>query len=63
MDDLARLKSIRQGGKTRGKAQIRRLEEGGKTRGYEVEYHDGRTEAVVRPETIRRRLSISGRDE
>lgn len=63
MTDLEKLRSIRQGGKTKGKARVRRLTEGGKVRGVEVDYHDGRTEAMVRPEPVRYRLSISGRDQ
>ena len=59
LDDLEKLRSIRQGGKTKGKAKLRRLREEGKTRGLEVEYQDGRVETVVRPETVRVKLSVS----
>lgn len=59
LDDLEKLRSIRQGGKTRGKARIRPLEDGGKVRGFEVDYHDGRMEGVVRPDTIKLKLSVS----
>lgn len=45
--DLEKLRSIRQGGKTKGKAKVKTLTEGGKVRGFEVEHHDGRVEAVV----------------
>lgn len=63
LDDLEKLRSIRQGGKTKGQARIRPLTEGGKVRGFEVDYHDGRMEGVVRPETIRMRLSVSTQEE
>lgn len=59
MTDLEKLRSIRQGGKTKGKARIRKLTEDGKVHGVEVDYHDGRMEAVVRPEPIRAKFSIS----
>lgn len=63
MTDLEKLRSIRQGGKTKGKARVRKLSDNGKTTGYEVDYHDGRTEAVVRPEAINYKFSISGRND
>lgn len=61
--DIEKLRTIRQGGKTKGKARVRQLSERGKVRGYEVDYHDGRTEAVVRPAPLRAKFSISGRDD
>lgn len=63
LDDLEKLRSIRQGGKTKGKARIRKLSDRGKTTGYEVDYSDGRTAAVVKPDPIRVRMSLSGRDD
>lgn len=61
-DDLERLRSIRQGGRTKGKARVRALSGEGKIRGFEVDYHDGRTAAVVRPQPIRAKISISGEE-
>lgn len=46
-------------GKTKGKVRVRPLRDGQKVRGFEVDYHDGRTEAVVRPDTIKLKLSVS----
>lgn len=59
LDDIEKLRSIRQGGRTKGKARIRPLSEAGKVRGFEVDYHDGRMEGVVRPDTIKLKLSVS----
>lgn len=59
MSELERLRSIGHL-KTQGKAQIKALKTQGKTRGYEVEYRDGRVESVMRPSTVKRRISISG---
>jgi hypothetical protein len=58
-DDLERLRSIGYL-RTRGQAQVKKLVEEGKSRGYEVEYRDGRVEAVVRPEPVKKSFSISG---
>lgn len=59
LDDLEKLRTIRQGGKTKGKARVRKLSEGGKVRAVEVDYQDGRVEAVVRPGPISAKFSIS----
>lgn len=63
LDDLEKLRSIRQGGKTKGKARVRPLAEGGRVRGFEVDYHDGRMEGVVRPDTIEMKFSVSTQEE
>jgi hypothetical protein len=63
LDNLEKLRSIRQGGKTKGKARVRQLSEGGRVRGYEVDYGDGRRAAVVRPDTIQAKFSISRQEE
>lgn len=57
--DLDKLRSIGFRGKTAGQARIRRLEGEGKTTGFEVDYNDGRVEAIVRPGTIRVTTSLS----
>lgn len=44
--------------KTKGMAKVTPLVEDGKTRGFEVEYRDGRKQAVVQPETVRHVLSL-----
>ena len=62
MIDLEKLRTVGHL-RTQGKAQVRRLSEGGKNRGFQVEYGDGRSEAIVRPETIRRKFSISRVEE
>jgi hypothetical protein len=58
MDDLEKFRSIRQGGKTSGKVRVTDLTEKGKVRGFEVEYGDGRRQAVVNPDTVRYALSL-----
>lgn len=58
MTDLDRLRTIRQGGKTRGKVNVKKLEDRGKTTGFQIEYHDGRVEGVVRPDAVKYRLSL-----
>jgi len=60
--DLTRLRSVGHV-RTKGQAQVQRLVEGGKTRGFEVSYGDGRQEAIVRPETVRARFSVSRQEE
>lgn len=44
--------------RTKGQARVAPLVEKGQIRGYEIEYRDGRTEAVVRPETVRYKMSL-----
>jgi hypothetical protein len=56
---LEKFRTIRQGGKTKGKARVRKLSEDGKVRAIEVDYADGRKEAVVRPGPIRANVSIT----
>lgn len=41
------------------KVRVRKLEERGRTTGYQVDYGDGRTAAVVRPDTIRASISVT----
>lgn len=53
--DLEKLRSVGFVGKTRGKSRVRRLE-GGKA--IEIDHPDGRVEAIVRPDTVRRTVSI-----
>lgn len=57
-DDLERLRSIRQGGKTKGMVRVETLKEDGKVRGFQIEHADGRKEAVVRPDAVKYKLSI-----
>ena len=61
-DDLARLRSVRQGGRTDGTARVRDLVDGstGRVTCHEVDYADGRQAAVVRPDTVRQSVSIGG---
>lgn len=56
--DLEKMRSVRQGGKTKGMVNLTTLTEGGKTRGFQVEYSDGRIEGVVRPEAVEYKLSL-----
>jgi hypothetical protein len=59
--DLDKLRSINLGGKHRDDSRVRVLKSDvdGHTTGYEVDYQDGRVEAVVRPAPIRASQSIS----
>lgn len=52
------MRTIRQGGKTKGMVNLTTLREGGKTRGFQVEYSDGRIEGVVRPDAVEYKLSL-----
>lgn len=56
--DLDKLRSVRQGGKTAGKARVRELTDGDRVTGFEVDHADGRKSAVVRPQTVRQKVSI-----
>lgn len=63
MRDLDKWRSIGLVGRTRGQVRLRPLREGDRLRGAEIDHPDGRTEAVVRPDVIRHRLSISGEED
>lgn len=57
--DRDKLRSIRQGGKTAGNARIRPLEgERDLRRGYQIESQDGRVGVVVRPRTLKTKVSV-----
>lgn len=60
--DLEKMRSINFGGRTTGKSRMRSLHdpESGRTTGFEIDHPDGSQEAVVRPETIRETVSLSG---
>jgi hypothetical protein len=51
--DLERLRSINQGGRTAGLVKVE-----SQGSGERIHYADGRIEAVVRPPTVRRTVSI-----
>lgn len=57
--DLDKLRSINSGGRTRGTVRVRELTNtDDRTRaGFEIDYADGRQEAVVRPPTTRGRVN------
>lgn len=56
--DLEKLRSVGQTGKHRGQSRVRELEAEGRTTGFEIDHPDGRKEAVVRPATVRQKVSI-----
>lgn len=59
--DLEKLRSINFGGKTRDQSRVRahKSDDDGHITGYEIDYHDGRVEAVVRPGPVNVTESIS----
>lgn len=56
--DLEKLRSIRVGGRHKGQAKVTPLVDEGRTTGKQIEYGDGRVEAVVQPATVRSKVSL-----
>jgi hypothetical protein len=57
--DLDKLRSIRYGGRHKGKVKVTTLSDEGQTTGKQIEYGDGRVEAVVKPSAVRASLKVN----
>lgn len=59
--DLEKLRSINSLNRTRGKTRLRELhsDQDGSRTGFQIDHHDGRVEAIVRPQPVTQSVSLS----